>query len=129
MKATPEEIVRQALLVKMLDLGYPSSLIAVEKQLKDFVGADQSQAPNRRVDIVCFSKGSMRPLLMVECKAIELVSSVIYQVIGYNRFVGASFIAVANSSSILTGWYDSQEEQYRFIETLPSYERLLNALG
>lgn len=65
---------------------------------------------------------------MVECKAIDFNKNVIYQVIGYNQFVKASFIAIANGEKILTGWYDGKEGQYRFIETLPSYEQLVNSL-
>lgn len=111
----------------MLKLGYPEHLLAVEKSLKELASGIHTQVPRRRVDIVCFSQGSMKPLLMIECKAEAFTSAALYQVIGYNRFVEASFIAIANGAQILTGWYDAQEKQYRFIETLPSYQELLNA--
>jgi hypothetical protein len=111
----------------MLELGYPKHLLAVEKSLKELASEVHTQAPRRRVDIVCFSKGLMKPLLMVECKAEELTTSALYQVMGYNRFVQASFIAIANGTQILTGWYDAEAKQYRFVENLPSYQELLNA--
>lgn len=128
MSATPEEVVRQNLVLRMLQLGYPKHLISIEKNLRDLAPLSQEDVPYRRVDIVCFSKKKMTPLLMVECKAIDLNKNVIYQVIGYNQFVQSSFIAIANAEKILTGWYDKEENQYRFIETLPSYEQLVNAL-
>lgn len=111
----------------MLDLGYPKHLISIEKPLKD-LAIDVQNIPYRRVDIICFSKGNIKPLLMVECKALDWNQDVIYQVIGYNQFVQASFIAIANPDKILTGWYDAKHSEYRFIERLPSYEQLLNAL-
>lgn len=127
MRATPEELVRQSLIIKMLELGYPAQGMAIEKHLKEFAVFTEHRIPHRRVDIVCFSKGKMKPLLMVECKADDFPSSVVYQVIGYNQVVQASFIAVASSVKILTGWYDAGQRQYRFVERLPSYEQLMSA--
>lgn len=112
----------------MLKIGYPKHLLSIEKDLRDLVNTSQEDVPYRRVDIVCFSKKTIKPILMVECKAIALNKNVIYQVIGYNQFVQSSFIAIANAEKILTGWYDKEMSQYRFIETLPSYEQLLDAL-
>jgi hypothetical protein len=65
---------------------------------------------------------------MVECKAVRLTDKVLQQVIGYNDYVCAYFIAVANSTSIQTGWYDKQKEDYCFVEGLPSFQDLMNAL-
>ena len=129
MTATPEEAVRQRLLVQMMDVGYPKQLLSIERGLRELAYSYKGRVPDRRVDIVCFSKKGLHPLLMVECKAISLNQEAIYQVIGYNRFVKASFVAVANAEKVLTGWYDAATRQYRFIEKLPSYEYLMNALS
>ncbi len=128
MTATPEEKVRQQLIVKMLGLGYPKQLLSIEKDVRDFVQGSKRGVPYRRVDIVCFSKKTLQPLLIVECKSISLNQDVIHQVIGYNQYIQSAFIAVANQTQILTGWYDQAEGKYCFTEMLPSYEQLLKAL-
>jgi hypothetical protein len=58
--AQPEELVRQALVRRMVDeLGYPSSLITVEKSLQQLPHIEQSglKLPLRRADILVFAKG------------------------------------------------------------------------
>lgn len=75
MAATPEEYVRQEILQLMLQLGYPSSYIAVEKDLAALLCTQNTFFPDRRADIVCYTKQpskGLRPLLIVECKAIPL---------------------------------------------------------
>ena len=94
-KKTPEEEVRQSLLVKMIqELGYPLSLIAVEKELP---------TPKRRLDILCHAliAGEIHPLLLIECKAVPLNEKALWQVVGYNTFVSAPFIAIVNEKQIL----------------------------
>lgn len=114
----------------MENFGYPKSLLVVEKNIKDLVPSsiEGGIIPDRRVDIVCFSPKGHHPLLIVECKAERFHSDVLYQVIGYNKFIQASFIAIANPYRVLTGWYDQSKQQYQFIKTLPSYETLLKAI-
>lgn len=136
--ALPEECVRQRVLLHMInERGFPASLIAVEKslrQLPHLVMADLRQVPDRRADIICFAKnlkgcGDLYPLLTIECKAIKLSPRVISQVVGYNHFVQACFIAIVNQSEIRTGWYDKLQESYVFVDYLPSYHDLLSAIG
>ena len=134
--ATPEEGVRQKLLHHMIeDLGYPSSHIALEKALNQMPHLKLSQGtiPNRRTDIVCFAEKihpehALYPLLVVECKAVILNGKVINQVLGYNHFLGAYFIAIANHQEIKTGWYDNSHKNYRFVNHLPSYAELREAI-
>src|SRR5436853_621908 len=88
--ATPEERVRQTLIVHMISsLGYPKELIAVEAYLKEC---------ERRIDILCYGRGktALFPLLIVECKQKKLDKEALEQVLGYNYHAGAHFIAVAN---------------------------------
>ena len=128
--ALPEEIVRQRLLLHMIqEKGFPPSLIAVEQSLKSMPHIStelHSRLPNRRVDIVCFTPiaSTLHPLLMVECKAVALVPSILNQIIGYNHFVKSSFIGIANQEGIRTGWYQPQTKEYAFIDFLPSYSEL-----
>ncbi|MCH9631056.1 MAG: hypothetical protein S4CHLAM37_10690 [Chlamydiia bacterium] len=127
MKKSPEEIVRQNILSNMIKrLGYPKALLCVEKSLKDLraENIERSKVPNRRVDILCYLKKELKPLILIECKAEVLSDKTISQVIGYNKYVGAPYIAIANMDTILTGFYDEERKSYRFIKSLPSYEDL-----
>ncbi|MEC7839957.1 MAG: type I restriction enzyme HsdR N-terminal domain-containing protein [Chlamydiota bacterium] len=133
--AQPEEIVRQRLLKTMVeDLGYPKSCIVVEKALNQLPHLSQKniQIPDRRVDIFCYTKDqnskNLVPLLLVECKAIPLSPKTLQQVSGYNHFVGAPFIAVANAESCFTGWVDLHSQQLQFIDFLPYYRELSKKL-
>ena len=129
MKSSPEEIVRQSVLASMESFGYPKSLLVVEKNIKDLAShsIEGGTIPDRRVDIVCFSPKKLHPLIVIECKADHFHSDVIYQIIGYNKFIQSSFIAIANPYRVLTGWYDASKQQYQFIKTLPSYATLIEA--
>jgi hypothetical protein len=135
--ALPEERVRQRVLNQMIaELGFPASLIVVEKALKQLphlAVSDRYQIPDRRADLICFTKGmicdhSLYPLLIVECKSVRLTSRVINQVLGYNHFVRSCFIAIVNHMEVKTGWYDPASNSYEFINYLPSYETLLHAV-
>jgi len=105
-------------------LGFPKHLLAVEKQLSQLPhlkGA--SSVPKRRVDILCFAKKihpeyPLYPLLLVECKEGKVGEEAKAQVLGYNHFVQAFFVAIAG------------EEQVELIypqklSFLPSYSQLM----
>lgn len=134
--ASPEEIVRQRILLHMIDQKkFPASLVAVEQPLRRLSHLSSTgikNIPNRRADIICFAKSSagnsLHPLLVIECKSIKLAPSVINQVVGYNHFIGSRFIAIANHEEIRTGWYDAEKKDYVFINHLPSYQDLLGSL-
>jgi Type I restriction enzyme R protein N terminus (HSDR_N) len=134
--ALPEELVRQKLVDYMIrDLAYPEGLIAVEKGLSQMphLILKGQKIPKRRADIICYGKGihpqhNLYPLLLVECKAIKLTPKVINQVSGYNHYLQAYFICIANKAEIRTGWYDRNKKEYAFIDYLPRYEQLLRSL-
>ena len=130
---TPEEKVRQSIVRKMLQLGYPKSLIVLEKDLSTLPHLKGRKIPNkgRRADILCFAKNihpeyEIFPLLMIECKAKEFSEKVIRQVRGYNTVVGAHFLAIANDESIKTFWEDSRG--FHTVDFLPPFQQLVNAI-
>lgn len=137
--ATPEEKVRQTLLQKMtLELSYPRELLTIEKALSEMPhlqGGAYSAAPLRRADVLCFAKGihpehSLYPLLLIECKeCASLAEEAKQQVIGYNYFIKACFVAVAYPKGIQWGYYDSKLQSYSFSSSLPSYPRLMQAVA
>lgn len=127
--ALPEEIVRQSLIKDMVEnKGYPLMGLVVEKPLNQFPHLSHRKGlPNRRADIVCFVKakeGGLLPLLLIECKAEEWTEKAISQVLGYNHYLGALYIALADSVKVRTGKYDPTTQSYTFAETLPSFHEL-----
>lgn len=130
----PEERVRQNLLRLMIhDLGYPKAMIAVEKALHQIPHVKREGIPERRADIICFARDihpshSLYPLLLIECKAVPLTGQVVQQAVGYNYYLNACFICVANQHEVRTGWLDSEEETYQFTCSLPTYKELLDSV-
>jgi hypothetical protein len=132
-KTTPEENVRQRLIYMMRNrLGYPNGSLGIELSLKEMphLALYPGKLPARRADIVCFTsrigkKEGLYPLLLIECKAIKLSPKVFNQALGYNYYLKAYFIAIANEDTVQTHWYDKTIQEYRSIQSLPSYEELL----
>ncbi|MBS0614930.1 MAG: type I restriction enzyme HsdR N-terminal domain-containing protein [Verrucomicrobia bacterium] len=89
--ATPEEIVRQQWIHKMIhELGYPREYIAVEKEVPQML---------RRIDILVYSR-AFQPLLLVECKAEKLSSAAFDQVVGYNASFNAPYLALVSADQM-----------------------------
>lgn len=132
----PEEVVRQNLIRWMMHtLNYPKELLCIEVDLKTLPHLHDIRKvlPKRRADIICFGKNivpsfDLYPLLMIECKATDLSAKAIDQVKGYNHYVNAPFIAVANSSEIKSFWFNAKEKRYESINFLPSYKQLIEAV-
>ncbi|MBP9842343.1 MAG: type I restriction enzyme HsdR N-terminal domain-containing protein [Simkaniaceae bacterium] len=117
---SPEERVRESFRQKLiLELGYPSSLLISEKELSLLPHLKGIEVPKRRLDLLCLEKKTMRPLLLVECKAIPLTSRALDQVIGYNFFVQAPYLTLVNQTEIVTLWYS--EGKYCRLEKIPFY--------
>lgn len=126
--ASPEEKVRQALIQELTgQLGYPLENVVLEKSLAQLPHLrSHAHLPQRRTDLIIFGKGlhadhSLYPLLLIECKACPLTSKTLRQLIGYNYFVRAPFIAVVNAAQRLV--YSSYPP-YQAVPLLP-YESLL----
>jgi Type I restriction enzyme R protein N terminus (HSDR_N) len=130
--ALPEEKIRQGLIQKMTQrLGYPLASLALEKNLSQLPHLkDKTSLPRRRADLIVFAKDlhpqhSLYPLLLVECKAVPFTRTVLRQIVGYNRFVGAYFIAAVNQTNTLLGLYHPQYQEFLFREGLLSHDLLL----
>ncbi|MGB3153588.1 MAG: type I restriction enzyme HsdR N-terminal domain-containing protein [Chitinophagaceae bacterium] len=88
---TPEEWVRQNFVQYLLQVkNYPSSLIALEKEIK--LGELK-----KRFDILVYDNNH-QPWMMIECKAVEvnLDEKVLEQVLRYNLSVPVTFIVITN---------------------------------
>ena len=130
--ALPEEKIRQALIKKMtLSLGYPIASLVLEKSLNQLPHLQMRPSiPNRRTDLIVYAKNihphhTIYPLLLLECKSIPLTDKTLRQIVGYNQFVGAYFIAAVNQTQQYLGWYHPTKKDFCFQEALPPYDFLL----
>ncbi|MCH9609655.1 MAG: hypothetical protein S4CHLAM45_00420 [Chlamydiales bacterium] len=129
-----EERIRQAWIKKMVeDLAFPRHMIAVEKELSALPHLLGQKVPKRRVDILVFAKEihaeyPLFPLLLIECKATPLIPKVASQVLGYNTFVKAPFVAIANEHDLMLGSFDEEAGMTRFEQGLLSYTSLISRL-
>jgi hypothetical protein len=98
--ATPEERVRQGFIRHLVEeRGFPLAHIAVELSLKEMPHLSLHPPQLlRRADILCYTPHGL-PLLLVECKANRLDQKAKNQLIGYNCFVKAHYIALVNADS------------------------------
>lgn len=128
---TPEEEVRQNIVDHLLSKGgYPFSLISVEKSLSSLPLVQNHKLPERRADILAFAKdkrGELVPLLLVECKAVKLTESVLRQAIGYNLYVQAPLICVANGEENKTGYF-VEKEGWVFRPGIPNFQSALKLI-
>lgn len=88
---TPEEWVRQNFIRYLIKIKhYPSTLIAIEKQLKlgELV---------KRFDLLIYDSNH-QPWMMVECKAMEvrLDQKVLEQILRYNMSVPVKYLIITN---------------------------------
>ena len=121
--ATPEELVRQSLITYLIDdLQFPKLLLVMEKPLTPN-GA--IKPPLRRVDLLAYAKkessGELYPLLLIECKADGFSTKAQRQLMGYNHFIRAPFVALAHRGGIYLRWFDHATESIRSTNHLFSY--------
>lgn len=129
--ATPEECVRQHWLKVLTEhLHYPKDWLVVEKQLSQLPHLAFSAVPDRRLDILCYAKreneDALFPLLLMECKKeTTLADSAMHQVIGYNHYVNAIFVAIVNLTDAKLGYFDKTMNTYQFCSFLPPFKELM----
>jgi len=124
-KATPEEVVRQTWILRMIrELQFPRELIAVEKELKTLPQMTASM-PDRRIDILSYRKTEkeLKPLLLIECKESDLKEEAFGQLMSYNFYIKAPYMALVNLNQILL--HGPQE----MLSRLPTYSELIKALN
>lgn len=103
--ATPEEQVRQRLIAWMVEKGCPLTFMVVERALSSVALAPHP--PRLRIDLLIFSPLGA-PWLLVECKTAKLTHRAQLQLLSYNYWVGASWLALANSQELWV-WAPGQQ--------------------
>ncbi len=114
---TPEEWVRQHFVKYLIqEKNYPTSLIALEKQLI-------INNLKKRTDILIFSSNGL-PNIIVECKAphIKITQDTFDQIARYNLKLNANFLVVTNGLEHYYCQLDLKNESYLFLQDIPSYK-------
>ena len=113
---TPEEWVRQNFISYLMKiLHYPSSLIAVEKEII-------LNGLKKRFDLLLYDENH-KPWMLVECKApeVELSEKVLRQVLIYNQSVPVSYFVITNGKTTL-GW-KKEEGEMKLVNELPGWKK------
>ncbi len=111
---TDEEWVRQNLIRYLVqELRYPSSLIAIEKEI--MLGELK-----KRFDILVYDK-QHRPWMLVECKAPGIApgEKAFYQVLRYHIVMPAMYLVITNGS--WTQAWEKMNGQLQELEALPAW--------
>ena len=112
-RLTPEEWVRQNMLQYLVQIKkYPSSLIAIEKEIA--VGEMR-----KRFDILVYKNAG--PWMIIECKEmnVALNDAVLKQVLNYNIRLQTPFVVITNGSSVYG--FELQNGRMEQIQELPSF--------
>lgn len=115
---TPEEWVRQHCIHFLLyGKNFPASHINVEREIR-------LHNTKKRYDIVVFyPDGRIR--LIVECKApsVLITQHTFDQIARYNLALDATYLMVTNGMDHYFASIDTENECYRFLETIPAYDK------
>lgn len=110
---TPEEWVRQNFLAYLIrSLGYPATLMAVEKEIR--LGSLR-----KRCDIVVYRASA--PWLIVECKepSVRLSEKVLSQILAYNMSLDVPYLVLTNGNQ--TCAVRRKDAAVAFLEELPRF--------
>jgi hypothetical protein len=116
---TPEEHVRQNLVQHLVaTLGYPQSLLAVEKSIN-------VNGIAKRCDIVVYDTNH-RPLVLVECKSPQtsLTQKTFDQAAAYNVSLGVSYFLLYNGLHTCFCEVDFMNKTYKYLDSIPRYDLL-----
>ncbi len=110
---TPEERVRQHLLLDLLGLGYPVGLLAVERGVA-FGGKTW------RADVVAYGR-DQRPALLAECKApgVAIDQTTFDQLARYNAVLAAPVLVVDNGAARYC--CVRQAAGWQFVDAVPAF--------
>ncbi len=111
---TPEEWVRQNFIQYLIQVKkYPSSLIAIEKEIK--LGE-----LTKRFDILIYDTAH-RPWMMIECKESNcpIDESVLQQLLRYNISIPVTYLVITNGNTTY-GW--QRADGFSAINEIPSWK-------
>ena len=116
---TPEEWVRQHFVHYLIEhLGYPSGLMANEKQL-------QIGDKHLRCDTLLYNRG-LQPQMIIEYKApsVALTQRVFDQITAYNLLLNVDYLIMSNGLQHVCCRMDYEHHTYTYLKEIPSYSQL-----
>jgi hypothetical protein len=111
---TPEELLRQLVLMYLLDVKkYPSKRIRVEMGIT-------VNGRRKRCDILVFDQ-NLQPWLLIECKSpkITLTQATFEQAAVYNMKLQVPFLAITNGMCTYACSIDYETKEFGFLEGFP----------
>jgi hypothetical protein len=111
---TEEEWVRQNFIQYLVtELKYPSTLIAIEKEI-------ELNGMKKRFDVLVYNQDH-QPWMLIECKApqIQLNDAALEQVLRYHMSVPVCYLIITNGEKTF-GW-EKRDNQLVVLERLPAY--------
>ncbi|MEL7119753.1 MAG: type I restriction enzyme HsdR N-terminal domain-containing protein [Bacteroidota bacterium] len=111
----PEELVRQLIVLYLIDHGYNANRFSIERGI--VVVEEQ-----RRCDLIIYDK-DMNIFMVVECKAPKVpVKDLTYaQLNQYNYSLRVPYLMVSNGRKNLIYSIDHEAQKSRIVEELPAY--------
>ena len=116
---TPEELVRQMLLLYMMEeKDFPKNKINVEKQVL-------INGQPKRFDILVYSKET-QPILLVECKApnVPIDEMVLDQIARYNMVLKVNYLIMTNGIDTFCCQVDYEKETFEILNEIPNFNKL-----
>ncbi len=116
---TPEELVRQMLLLYMIEeKDFPKNKINIEKQVL-------VNGQPKRFDILVYSKET-QPVLLVECKApnVPIDEMVLDQIARYNMVLKVNFLIMTNGIETFCCQVDYEKETFEILDEIPNFNKL-----
>ena len=116
LQLTPEEYVRQHFIHYLVaHLGYPASMISIEKGL-------EVNRLTRRSDIVIYIQ-AREPFILVECNApqVRLSKNTLEQASAYNLTFKAQYLCVTNGLEHAFFEIDFEKSEFKQLDVLPRY--------
>ena len=112
---TPEEWVRQNFVMYIRSIGYPASIMNIEKAFSVY-------GVTKRYDIVVFNQiGKVN--ILVECKSFiqKILNNHFDQIMRYNIELKSPYLAVSNGINHYFLKFNTNSRKHEFIDDLPLY--------
>lgn len=116
---TPEELVRQLLLVHLMEeRAFPKNRISVEKQLT-------INGRPKRFDVLVYCNDA-NPLLLVECKApnVPIDEKTFDQIVRYNMALKVNYLLMTNGLKTYCCYIDYKNDTFELLSEIPKFEEL-----
>jgi len=109
---TPEEVVRQTVILHLLSINYPRGWISIERKIKNHI-------LNKRYDVIVANRHG-EPNILVECKAMgePLNQSTLDQITAYNYTVSSPILWITNGHENKI-YQLLQSEELKILDSIP----------